>query len=138
MVRVSVKLAAVMAAVAALVTGSQAARAGDKASLAGTAWVTKMKIGGERGALMMAFSAEDNEFVLVATDSEGKTVKKFEGTYTFKKGVLILFTDGKEFAREEVTALTRTELVTEDGNGKETTWQRYVPKKKGRPTDDDE
>jgi Lipocalin-like domain len=137
MVRAMLKLAGVVAAVLALFGGPQAVQAANKASLAGTAWVSPIKVEGEvKGALVMAFSAEDDEFLLVAFNSDGEPVKKIKGTYTFKNNVLTLYVDEKPFAREEVTELTQTRLVTEDAKGKETSWKRYTPKKK-RPADDE-
>jgi hypothetical protein len=129
MVRAMLKLAGVVAAVLALFGSGQAVQAASKASLAGTAWVTPIKVEGEvRGALVMAFSAEDDEFLLVAFNSDGEPVKKIKGTYTLKNDVLTLFVDEKPFAREEVTEFSTSRMVTEAKDGKETTWKRYTPK----------
>jgi hypothetical protein len=129
MVRAMLKLAGVVAAVLALFGGPQAVQAASKASLAGTAWVTPIKVEGEvRGALVMAFSAEDDEFLLVAFNGDGEPVKKIKGTYTLKNDVLTLFVDEKPFAREEVTEFSTSRMVTEAKDGKETTWKRYTPK----------
>src|SRR5690348_16625303 len=107
MVRATLKLAAVAVAMVALLGGSTALAAG-QASLAGTAWKTTMKKGGEvTGTLFMAFN-EDEEFLLLVADTDGDIVKKVKGTYTFRNGMLVLSVDGQPFAREEVTELTRS------------------------------
>jgi hypothetical protein len=131
MVRAMLKLAGVVAAVVAMFGGAQAAAAAPAAGkLAGTAWTAPIKVDGEvRGAALMAFSEEDDEFLLVFVNAEGEQVKKVKGTYTLRGNVLTLFKDGKAFAREEVTTLSRSSLVTETQEGKETNWKRYTPKK---------